>query len=1344
MALNFQGIGFSFAAKDNGLLAYQKQVLSGFNAINAQVAQMNKGGGMKPPGGGTGGGAPGGGAPAGASMAMPVIPDPTKKAGAWAAFGTTVKKTMGGIFTSTRTTTKELGGMADVGHKLRAILGQLRLGNLLEGLSLANLNQISDTVEKLGSAGRNLTTGLEAEFVSMGKTSKATFANMGYGADQIKKLSGQAAGMAKGMNIDVGKATESIYALAFAEEEFAAIGVKSAKDIAKFSEVTGTDMKATAMALKTMSDGYGISNEALKQLTSSTLAFGQESGDVGAAVGKLPALMDQLSKTTDRYGNVLRGADLAAFAQESIALSAGFYSIYKDAGKAEAATAAITQALAAGRAGYSDLFTGVQSDMPQIITDLSIVGGDFSKAFEMLQSGPESFAAGMVEMSQEVGRTGGDVKKFAATMQSRMKASLGEEATVALTDMMVQSGAGLKDVMKKSHEATVTISEIGKAGFSSGRTLAESMQLAEDSMEMRFRKIGIGSTRTFVTEAQKNFKNFGDQMEHLAGAGGPMAAIVSKLSEISSQGATAFLPDSLKPAAALFGNLLSTMGPALGIIGSLGFRFSMLASPLTLLAAPLGLLAILFGDLVMQSYDAKTGLYNVEGAFWVLKDTVKEFFLSIPGYIDTAIGYLQKFGDWLVEATDPSTLDLSGGGFFATFLQMFEDMGTGGKLAKLGSTLFTVLKNVLSIAFTLIQSIPFADIATGLGKLLMGGLNLAFDLLRAIPVGKIVKILSDVLTSGFNLLSSLPVGAITANLIEFAGRVFGAVADMPIRTMAGQFLAYLGRVLASVVSGIGQLADILGPILSDVFTNAITWVSGPGLAMGETIVADLAAGAVKVGGKLGDALTSIASTAGDALGKNIGPIFDKIFGAALNLTDAAMTLVMNLAKSVGAALPALIPNIVSGMKDLVLAVGPALGSLADTLKTSIGPKLTVGIKDLVAGFIKGLLPALVIALINLPAMLWSILSGLGSVLSGIVTLLGGVALGLFMGVFEGLFGIFGLNFEQLALTFANWLDSLGTMFSTAWAAITTFFVGGWETVKTGVMAAFDGLTTWFSGWWESLKTLFFGFVTPLGEVFTGVTDKVMGFFGGVSDKVQELWGNSMSTDVVADMAISEAAISNFSDQFKAKFDTVGAVATEVLNAVVDTMFTTFVGRVESTVAPGLAAAFQSGYARIGPESKVFQDAYTKGFQTFVTGLQSIWYKGIEDMLLAMDTMVVAVQLDSASLNAEVTRMTQALIAVQEEKQKTLEMTAAAAPITNVPGMEDLPENFKVLAQMLNEPAWYGRYEILFSRKMDELRVDVQKLAQGGAVAASGPRGPSASGAAAVTVRTFGRPDGGRK
>lgn len=713
MSLNFDGLGFSFAAKDEGLLDYAKKIKSTFESITEQAAKLgSSGGGMQPPssggpgGPGGGGGGPGGNKPEGpggspdpsADMAAKIqkgmknfegyvydatifglraVMDFTTKgvraiqdfasAGigyisdfsvftvkSFFRLGVGAVKSLFGLRTVSKKVTDQLYGMADVGNKLRAILGQLRLGNLLEGLSLSGLNDIKDAMDKLGSQGRNLTTSVEDSFVSMGKSAKASFANYGLAGDQIKKLSGQAAGMARGMNADIGQTTEALAVYATKSASVASLGVKSASDLVKINAVFGISTKDLSLGLTSMSKAYGINDADLEQLTKTTANFGQVQNDVGGAMNKLPELMAKLSQTTDRYGNLLRGADLANFAKETLALSAGFVKIGYTGDQAAGASEAFADAIAKGRKDYASLFIK-GGEMPGLLEELAISSGSFQDAFALMEKGPKGFAEGMTEMMKVVKSKAGPegAAKFLRTVGVRLGETLGPEQAAMLQDFMAKADDGVKKVMDGAMNATQSLADMSKAGYSSGITLARSFEMAEEDFITSFRNISRSSSQTFVKDAREQFKIFGGQLKDISKQDGPMGDVVRKLSEMHQLGASALLPKGLAPAAALFGSLLKEIGPTLGILGSLGFRFSMLLSPLTALAAPLAMLAITFGSLVMQTYDATTHAYDFGKAWDMLKEKVNGWIEKIPGIWTAVVSTFKKVGSFLLTAVPP-------------------------------------------------------------------------------------------------------------------------------------------------------------------------------------------------------------------------------------------------------------------------------------------------------------------------------------------------------------------------------------------------------------------------------------------------------------------------------------------------------------------------------------------------------------------------------------------------------------------------------------------------------------------------------------------------------------------
>ena len=83
--------------------------------------------------------------------------------------------------------------------------------------------------------------------------------------------------------------------------------------------------------------------------------------------------------------------------------------------------------------------------------------------------------------------------------------------------------------------------------------------------------------------------------------------------------------------------------------------------------------------------------------------------------------------------------------------------------------------------------------------------------------------------------------------------------------------------------------------------------------------------------------------------------------------------------------------------------------------------------------------------------------------------------------------------------------------------------------------------------------------------------------------------------------------------------------------------------------------------------------------------------------------------------------------------KAAEVSAPMLSVEQLQGMEDLPESFKAVALAVHMPAWYDRYELLFARKMDELRLAVQSVSVQAAAAPPRPKGGGGGGAARQTI-----------
>ena len=1223
VSLNFEGLGFGFSARDEGLLTYQKQVLTGFDKITDQTERMNKvasrktlvGAGSGGPGGGGGPGGPGDG---GGVMAMPEPPDPSKHISAWGKLGAAASKAFTGIFSSSKRANKELSGMADVGHKLRSILGQLRLGNFLQSLNLSNLNEITDAMDKLGGAGRNLTTSVEGSFQAMGKTATATFTNLGFGTKEIKKYSSQASSMARGMGEDVGSTTKAIAAYAKYTSQYAAIGVHSAQDLVKAETGLGVDTLQFGNTLGELTTAYGLNNEQLSQLTQSSVAFGRQSMDVNGAITNLNPLMDKLSLTTDRYGNTLKGADLAKFAGQTLSLASGFSKMGYTADKAMGAAETFADVLAKGRKDYSSLF--IQGgEMPKFLTELSIGVGDFQDSFALMQKGPAGFAKGMLDMVKQVKAKGGNVEQFVNTIGVRMEEELGPDKAAMLKNFMLTADDSVLGVIEKTMNAKDSFGLMARTSWKSGITLAQSFEMAEENLVTSFRSISRSSSQTFVKDFRAQSQEFAAQLKGLASGDGPMAEVVKKLSEIHQLGMTALLPKSLRPAAALFGTMAKEIGPMLGILGSLGFRFSMLLSPLTLLAAPLALLAITFGDLVMKTYDAKNKTYDLGKAFGQLGDKVNKFFdEDLAGLWSTFANGVKDAAKWIaVHAPTILRKAFEKAIDFAQWLRNAIAGGGSAEWAIIGKTFMDGIRGL------------FADGAAGteLGAQLQNLFSEAFVALygwvstKLIPGlwATFVSLVIPLTNKLSDLISSVDWNAVGVTV----GQGIGKAVHWGIEALKGLFTGETGPLGTAFRGLVSAAWGALTGLAAGLWEGLKNEFGTSGAVM--TILA--ASLFTPFGGMITDALVGSVT-------KILWPLFIQPFLVAFGAASGASTVVTSVATSFGS----------------MFSKSLGAGSLIKSVSGSMG------------------------------TMLWTAI-------------------------------------RTTAVTLLGWITTFGaSLFATSGAVMAAGIVAG--------VAIYFGAKSLFEYWGFDKKLEQFG--VDVAAFFHGEEEIPRGTtrgMGAVADQAKKA-----AADVKKAVDVKNAALAAPPPESKAIEMPEVSIEAEAQSMGLPGGL----GRSKKAIAlvrqeaDQLPKSFESAYANLTPKTTKFFETYTKGFKDFTKGLNEVWLKGITSMLDAMNAMVVAVQTDASSINSDVQRMTQQLLAVQELHDKTMNMSASAEPVISAAmqtNLDSLPETFKAVAMAVHDPAWYQRYEALFMRKMDALiAVSASKVPAPG-----GPRDPSQSG-----------------
>lgn len=696
MALNLVGLGFTFGAEDKGAIQFQKTLIDGFKQISESMMAMsqNASGGFTR----TMDGVDSNAASMSDSFNRSVeemgerigvdFPEASESgADRFAASSETIAKAQDKIASG-------FASMKDMSFKLNQILSTNRLSAFIQAVNMKRLGEIKDGLGNIGTAGRNLTTGFEAQAQELAVSARKTGANLGLTGAALGKFTKQAAGMAFALQIDAGEAGQAIRNFEWAAERLGAVGIKSASDLAKVSMVTGVSAGELAVSVRRMNQEFGFSDEAVKKLYGSFTAMGQEMFDVGGSVKQIPQVLDLLRAAAHASGRELDQMELQQFATGTAAAARAFFEFTQDGNKAYEMAMQLGQTIVSTRKDFRNLFAGVGSEMPQMLKSIGIAAGDINTAFDLMNQGPDGFMKGLAQMVGAVKKRGGYTAQFANQLAARLEEAVGEEQAQMLLTFFTKADEATLEAMGTIQNAEVSLGELGKAGWSSSRTLAESYEMAKDSMIAQFRSISKARVE-FVRNSAKEFAAFGKAAKKLAAEGGPLGLVIERLSAIHSIGAVGVLPKSLQTIGALFGEIATEALPMLTMLGAMGFRLSTLVHPLSLAAVGVAALGVNFaaaykeaGPLMKNAEKLKELGFREDQIASVTRMDVafKLFEKKLIGFVD----YVREWGPKIYNSLVKGLLDISNRllkfaddlDFDELFGKLFERLSIKGDISK--------------------------------------------------------------------------------------------------------------------------------------------------------------------------------------------------------------------------------------------------------------------------------------------------------------------------------------------------------------------------------------------------------------------------------------------------------------------------------------------------------------------------------------------------------------------------------------------------------------------------------------------------------------------------------------
>lgn len=495
-------------------------------------------------------------------------------------------------------------------------------------------------MEKLAATSQNLTTAFEADMTTRAKVAKHTLANLGI---DTRKFTSQATSMSLGLNVSADAAAQAIGAWERAQGSLNKTGLQGAKDLARLAEVTGTNvsvLRDTGVQMKKL----GASDRDIADLLDTMAKMGQVTGDVGGALNSLPQVMQQVQQRATLMGTKLDPKQLAAYVKQEAALSAAYGMQGKSADEARQQAMALTDAMLGSQENLQNMFAGTSDDLDAFGQNLGVALGDAQAGFKLIKGGPADFMKNLTLMVGEAKKSGRLTAESFNMLRGQLKQALGPTADTVVNFLQTADDTTLKMMNDVQEGAKGTLKALANA-HTTGYTYADQIRIAKDSMVSSFRSISREQTKTFVKDTTENFKKFSDKLHELAARGGPVGALITKLSLMHQIGALALLPASLRPFAAVLGDVFKELAPLIPLIpmmlGGLSSLAGMLIGPLGLVLA-VGALVGWFVKLRNEGLSTRQALIHMRDTviglihkidFKAVGQKISKFLTDLPHYV---------------------------------------------------------------------------------------------------------------------------------------------------------------------------------------------------------------------------------------------------------------------------------------------------------------------------------------------------------------------------------------------------------------------------------------------------------------------------------------------------------------------------------------------------------------------------------------------------------------------------------------------------------------------------------------------------------------------------------------
>ena len=444
------------------------------------------------------------------------------------------RKSMGGINADLDAMTRASGKSRDAFFTMgatartvgRGMTAPFRaMGKLMDGLKgrvdSFNLASIAGDMKALTGEAGNLSDEMDSAFASNAKAVKPLLAGIGKSGKELRKLTGQASGMAYSMGVSaetVGKVMVELESAGGpAKKGLDALNM-SVSDFVKFSEVSGIETAKLGSIMGDMQTSWNMTDKQARATADAVLGYGQAAGIGTEGLKGLDGLMEKFNATLadappemqvtaeQMQGMVIGATKLAGAYREMGASQEQAMEYSTQTAELFTKEAVAFQKAAEGRGEYGDMAKSLMPVLKQ--------WGSWEEFGAALKVGALDSTKGMVQLNKIVQEASNKGFGPADVLMRQLLGTI-QETSPSMAWLAQNTNAGQAALAKfdaMSIQTDGSIKKLGKDGFSTGFTLQESFEMARKGMEHAVRGVAGKEVQGMVKTQMAAYHDTGKEI----------------------------------------------------------------------------------------------------------------------------------------------------------------------------------------------------------------------------------------------------------------------------------------------------------------------------------------------------------------------------------------------------------------------------------------------------------------------------------------------------------------------------------------------------------------------------------------------------------------------------------------------------------------------------------------------------------------------------------------------------------------------------------------------------------------------------------------------------------------